>query len=133
MKRGYVAGVIAGVAAALSGILFAALGSQIGLFGTPPNITPMQFTIDWLIITTILGAIFGVIYARVYDLMPGKGIVKGLIAGSAIWLIKDIATGAYLGAERAPVSVFAIIWVGFFIWIIYGLVIGALYKKKGMA
>jgi len=129
MKRGVVAGAVAGLASGIAGVLFAAIGSQIGIFGTPPNITPMEFTIYWLIITTIFGAIFGVIYAKVYDSIPGKGILKGLTAGLAIWLIKDIATGAYLGAERAPVSVVAIIWVGFFIWVVYGLVIGILYKK----
>jgi hypothetical protein len=129
MKRGIVAGAIAGLAGGISGVLFAAIGSQLGIFGTPPNITPMEFTIYWLIISTIFGAIFGMIYAKVYDLIPGKSILKGLIAGLALWLIKDIATGVYLGVERAPVSVIAIIWVGFFIWVVYGLVIGVLYKK----
>ena len=129
MKRGVIAGAVAGFAGGIAGVLFAVIGTKLGFFGTPPNITPMQFTIYWLIITTIFGAIFGVIYAKVYDTIPGKGILKGLTAGLAIWLIKDIATGVYLGAERARVSVIAIIWVGFFIWIVYGLVIGKLYKK----
>jgi hypothetical protein len=129
MKHGVIAGAVAGVASGIVGVLFAAIGSQLGFFGTPPNITPMEFTIYWLIITTIFGAIFGVIYAKVYDSIPGNGIFKGIIAGLTIWLIKDIATGVYLGAERARVSVIAIIWVGFFIWIVYGLVIGKLYKK----
>ena len=129
MKNGGVAGAIAGLVGGISGVLFAAIGSQLGIFGTPPNITPMEFTIYWLIITTIFGAIFGVIYAKVYDSIPGIGILKGLTAGLAIWLIKDIATGVYLGAERAAVSVIAIFWVGFFIWVVYGLVIGKLYKK----
>ena len=30
-------------------------------------------------------------YERVYDCIPGKGILKGITASFAIWLIKDIA------------------------------------------
>ena len=128
MKRGVVAGAVAGLVGGISGVIFGAIGNKLGLYGTPP-ITVVEFTIYWVIITLVLGAIFGMIYAKVYDSIPGKGIVKGVAAGIAIWLIKDIATGVYLGFERARVSVTAIIWVGFFIWIVYGLVIGKRYKK----
>jgi hypothetical protein len=104
------------------------IGSALGLIPDSP-IPVVEWTIYWLVITLVFGTIFGMMYEKVYDSIPGKGIMKGLIAGLAIWLIKDIATGAYLGAERAKVSVIAIIWVGFTIWIVYGLVIGLLYKK----
>jgi hypothetical protein len=45
MKRGIVAGAVAGLAGGIAGVLFAAIGSQLGIFRTPPNITPTEFTI----------------------------------------------------------------------------------------
>ena len=128
IKSGVVAGIIAGVVAGVSGVLFGGLGAFLGLYGTPP-ISLVAWTIYWMIITTIFGAIFGFLYETLYDSIPGEGIKKGAAAGLMVWLIKDIATGVYLGAEQAAVSVVAIIWVGFFIWIVYGLVIGILYTK----
>ena len=129
MKRGVVAGAIAGLAGGISGVVLGGgLGSTLGLIPSSP-IPVMEWTIYWIIITLIFGTIFGFIYEKLYDSIPGKGIMKGLSAGFMIWLIKDVATAAYLGAERANVSIIAILWVGFFIWIVYGLVIGKLYKK----
>ena len=128
MKSGVVAGAVAGLAGGIAGVIFGGIGNQLGLYGTPP-ISVMEWTVYWIIITVIFGAIFGVIYSIMYDSIPGEGISKGATAGFIIWLIKDIATGVYLGAERANVSVIAILWVGFFMWIVYGLVIGKLYKK----
>ena len=130
MKCGGAAGAVAGLAGGISGVIFGAIGYQLGLYGTPPDVTIMEWSVYWIIITVIFGAIFGLIYEKMYDCIPKEGIWKGITAGLAIWLIKDIATGVYLGFERAPVSVIAIIWVGFFIWIVYGLIIGILYKKK---
>ena len=113
----------------ISGVIFGGgLGSTLGLIPSSP-IPVMEWTIYWIIITLIFGIIFGFIYEKLYDSIPGKGIMKGLSAGFMIWLIKDVATAAYLGAERANVSITAILWVGFFIWIVYGLVIGKLYTK----
>jgi ABC-type sugar transport system permease subunit len=128
LNRGLFAGAVVGFVGGLSGVLFGGLGNFLGLYGTPP-ISVMEWTVYWIVITTVLGAIFGLIYARVFDSIPGKGILKGVYAGLGIWLIKDIATGIYLGFEQARVSVVAIIWVGFFIWLAYGLVMGKLYKK----
>jgi hypothetical protein len=128
IKSGAVAGAVAGVVGGISGVLFGALGTILGLYGTPP-ISVVEWTIYWMIITTIFGAIFGVLYEMLYDSIPGEGIKKGAAAGLMVWLIKDIATAVYLGAEQAAVSVIAIVWVGFFIWIVYGLAIGKLYTK----
>ena len=129
MKNGFVAGAIAGVVNGLTGVLFAGLGAQLGLYGIPENIIAEEWVIYWMAITTALGTIFGATFTRMYDSIPREGITKGAIAGLLIWLTKDVSTGIYLGAEHAPVSVIAIIWVGFFMWIGYGLVIGKLYEK----
>jgi hypothetical protein len=129
MKNGLVVGAIAGLIAGISGVILGGgVGSTLGFIPTSP-IPVMEWTAYWIIITLIFGIIFGFIYEKLYDSIPGKGISKGLLTGFTIWLIKDVATAAYLGAERANVSIIAILWVGFCIWIVYGLVIGKLYKK----
>ena len=128
MKRGVVAGAVAGLVGGISAVIFGGIGYQLGLYGLRV-ISVMEWTIYTIILTVIYGAIFGIIYAKIYDSIPGKAILKGITAGSIIWFIKDIATGVDLALEREPVSVIAMIWVGFFTWIVYGLVIGILYKK----
>ena len=128
MKSGIVAGVIAGVVGGISAIIFGGLGSMLGLYGLAV-ITVEEWSIYTIILTVVYGAIFGVLYAKLYDGIPGEGILKGAMAGLIVWFIKDVTTGIDLGLEREPISVVAMLWVGFFTWIVYGLVIGKLYKK----
>jgi hypothetical protein len=128
MKNGIVAGAIAGVAGGISAILFGGIGYYLGLYGLRV-ITVVEWSIYTMILTVIYGIIFGVIYAQVYNCFPGEGIWKGALAGLLIWFIKDVTTGIDLGLEQEPISIIALIWVGFFTWIVYGLVIGLLYKK----
>jgi hypothetical protein len=128
MKNGVVAGVIAGLVGGISAVIFGGVGYYLGLYGLRV-ITVEEWSAYTIILTIIYGTIFGVIYAIMYDSIPGKGILKGVMAGLLIWFIKDITTGIDLAIEREPVSVIAMIWVGFFTWIVYGLVIGKLYKK----
>jgi hypothetical protein len=128
MKRGVVAGAVAGLVGGISAVLFGGIGYQLGLYGLRV-ITVVEWSVYTIILTVIYGAIFGVIFARIYDSIPGNGILKGVTFGSVIWFIKDITTGIDLAIEREPVSVIAMIWVGFFTWIAYGLVLGRVYKK----
>jgi len=83
------------------------------------------------VLATIFGAIFGVIYARFYPLIPDKGLMKGLYFGMMIWLIKDIAAGAYAAITMGAVAVgVSLVAGGVYMWIVYGLVLGALYRKQ---
>jgi hypothetical protein len=46
-----------------------------------------------------------------------------------IWLICDIAAGAYVGLVVNEVSTaIGLISFGFFTWIVYGYILGTLYK-----
>jgi len=80
----------------------------------------------------MFGAIFGALYSRLHDPIPGKGISKGFNFGLMIWLIKDIAAGAFvplLSRHLHWTIWIALIFIGFFKWITYGSLLGALYKK----
>ncbi len=83
-----------------------------------------------ILLTVIFGAIFGAMYARFHDQIPGDGASKGLYFGLMIWLVKDIAAGVYIGVvDRIPSITIGLIYGGFFMWIAYGPVLGTLYKK----
>ena len=128
MKSGIVAGAIAGIVAGIVGSIFGFIGSMIGLFPLPAD--PMMAIITSIILSIIFGAIFGMLYEKLYDSCPGEGLMKGLYAGLIIWLIKDIAAGAYVGFVDGYTEIMvSLIFVGFFMWIAYGALLGMLYKK----
>lgn len=91
----------------------------------------MMYSVAFMIVLGIIfGTVFGAIYSRFHDLIPGKGISKGLYFGLMIWFIKDIAAGAYTALTMGQVATgIGLIVVGFFMWIAYGPVLAALYKK----
>lgn len=83
-----------------------------------------------IVLTVIFGAIFGAAYVKFYDVIPGSGVSKGLYFGLIIWFIQGVAGGAYLGIHAMEFDVaIRLIFIGFFMWISYGPVLGVLYKK----
>jgi hypothetical protein len=82
-------------------------------------------------LSVIWGIFFGVIYGRFFDNIPGKGVMKGLVYGILVWITKDVAAGSYVALifMAAQISINLII-AGFFMWIVYGLILGYLYKKE---
>jgi hypothetical protein len=128
MKSGIVVGAIAGLVAGIVGIIFAFIGDMIGLFPGPAD--PMVAAIASIILSIIFGAIFGMLYEKLYDSCPGEGIMKGINGGLIIWLVKDIAAGAFVGFVYGNIGIATfLIFVGFFMWIAYGALLGMLYKK----
>ena len=145
LKSSY-AGAIAGFIAGIVSIIFYYVGGMIGLYslgaenirlaiirfvatrilGIPLDATLAVFTI---IITIIFGAIFGIIYSKFYNSIPGQDIKKGLYFGVMIWFIKDIAGGTYVALMGGITFATELIFVGFFMWIVYGPIIGKLYTK----
>ena len=111
------------------GFVFGAIGSSIGLYKSPP-VPIANIVATMIVLAMILGAVFGAIYLKFYDLVPGKGVSKGLYFGLMIWLIKNIAGGADEALLFLEIpSAIRLIFVGFFLWVTYGFVLGALYKK----
>ncbi len=96
---------------------------MIGLFEMPAG-DMITISATMIILTIIFGAIFGEIFAKFF------GKMKGINFGLLIWLIKDIAAGAYIALIDNLVSAaIGLIFIGFFMWIVYGYVLGMLYKK----
>ena len=106
-----------------------------------PSILTLDFWIaqsgSHLLINLIWDIVFGAIFARVYNLVPGKGVIKGLIYGLSVFLIATFQYQVWFGSmavfhnayELATANVWGI-FVGFFsTGIAFGLVLGALYRK----
>ena len=145
LKSSY-AGAIAGFIAGIVCVIFYYVGGMIGLYSIgAENIklsivrfiatrilgVPLDATlaVTASIVTIIFGILFGVMYSKLYDSIPGKDIKKGLHFGLMIWLIKDIAGGIYVALMGGLVFATELIFVGFFMWIVYGFIIEKLYTK----
>jgi hypothetical protein len=91
------------------------------------------------------GAIFGAIFARTYNVIPGKGIIKGLYYAFIILIISSVHQGAlslaygfiqplgipFLNFELKEfwlISGLEWIVVDLFVYAVYGVLIGYLYK-----
>lgn len=131
MKSGLVAGAVAGVVSGIISVVVGFIGSEsvLGLYSTVPG-SIESIIISMIVLTIIFGAIFGVLYSKFYDAVPLEGALKGLSFGLIIWLVKDIASAAYIGiVDRIIEVAIGLVFIGFFMWIVYGLVLGTLYKK----
>jgi hypothetical protein len=140
MKNVILAGAIAGAVMDIPLVAFAYVATNMGVsFIQPPGgsaeiWTPSLFMLlglAHLALDIFWGMIGGAAYSFLYSLIPGKGVVKGLYFGVSIWVIKDIAAGSYLALTMNEVnSAILLITGGFFMWILYGPVLGYLYKKE---
>ena len=139
MKSGILAGASAGLISGLLSAIMIVIGRLIRLYGVlTPTGNMFIFSTGWIVLTIMFRVSFGLIYLKAYDIIPGKGIKKGLSFGLMIWFIKDIAAGAYLifsGIMTPPRGIIEwvaggvnLIVIGLYMWPIYGLVLGYFYK-----
>jgi hypothetical protein len=136
MKSGILAGAIAGIVAGIVNFALGPMLAQIEIIeilgGTWEIWDPsfyVTFALAFISLALIWGTIFGLIYSRYYDSTPGRGVLKGLFFGLMIWFIKDVAAGSYVALIFVAINISTtLILVGFFMWVVYGLVLGYLYK-----
>jgi len=139
MRSGFHAGLIAGMVGGLSVNIARIVESILGLPTAQIGLT-FDFIIFHLLteisITGIFGAIFGIIYSKFHDRIPGKRIKKGLVFGLLIYLLSNIFIASHFvlyGIFTSDESYF--LWAGqwaypgFVTLVPYGIVLGALYKK----
>ena len=133
---GAIAGAVADIAVLASVYIMTLIFRNIGFFEPPGGFEIWNLSMIMLLgvahlsLDIFWGMIGGVGYSFLYSLIPGKGAVKGLYFGLSIWVIKDVAAGSYLALTMMEVSsAIILIFGGFFMWIVYGPVLGYLYKK----
>ena len=132
MKSGLTAGFIAGLLSGIFSAIITYLGLSIGLYGVKTSI--INAAVAMLLLTIFFGTLFGLLYERIYGSIPYEGVKKGLFFGLMIWVIKDITAGSYLVFVTSLklidyiAAATDLIVVGIYMWTIYGLVLGYLYK-----
>ncbi|MCW4032844.1 MAG: hypothetical protein NWF08_05575 [Candidatus Bathyarchaeota archaeon] len=142
-NAGFIAGLIGGLIAFFSRRVGMIYFYEIATIGPEALFIFYQLMVH-LALNAIWGTLLGIIYTKVYDLVPGKGIKKGFVYGLIAFLICSLHGGTYafaqaimayfvLGYETAqPIfQNYAIPWTftGAIQVITFGLVLGYLYKK----
>jgi len=132
LKNFIIAGLIAGFASGIVMFIFHISGLW-ELFSIYPFFEPVNMqtlALSNIIQGSIWGVVFGVFYALFYDYVPGIGVKKGLIYSLIVWIIIFVRSTfikiIHVYYHTAILELFASF---FAICIVYGLLIGYLYKK----
>jgi hypothetical protein len=145
-RSGIFPGAISGFIGGFVVSIFAVLGHVTGLYGvfvTSEGQVVSTFDI-WLsqmgahiFINMFWGAIFGAMFACVYNLVPGEKVKKGLLYGLLLFLITTFQIGTWFIFWAAYHTVwmiaynqlFSSIFLGIIQFGTFGLVLGYLYRK----
>ena len=128
LKEHAIASIIAGIVGIIFVYAFIALGVYEAATGSVIRLYASQigFNLIW-------GAIFGALYVKFQNQIPGKGISKGLVFDLLLWAIHGIYPAIfYLTIVSPPWVSWALGWMigGFVVRVLgYGAVLGVLYKK----
>jgi len=128
MKSSITAGLIAGIVAAIVGYIVGYTLVSMGIYPASPT----NSTIWYMVLLVIWGIVFAPIFAKAYNIIPGKGWKKGLNYGLLIWLLSTIYGALWLTLPLTTASFVAAVYYavfGIFTRIAYGVALGALYKK----
>ena len=138
MKSGLLPGAIAGIAQGLTASIANLISYITRLFGPQamPG-APEKFILDFwisqsgshIVLNIVWGIVFGLMFPKVYSLVPGKGITKGLCYSFVIFLTSSFLTATYWIAWGALSTAVWQDFIAFFAFLAFGLVLGALYRK----
>jgi len=141
LMRGFYAGLIAGCVGGMGVTIIRILEVALSF---PIIVYPYFLEFDMIInhlgysisAHGIFGGIFGIIYLKFYNRIPSKGVKKGLIFGSIIFLIANLTWASsnfiswlFIGIEQSFIWAYEFLTAGFFIWIPYGILLGVIYEK----
>ena len=141
MKNGYTKGMIAGViAGGIGGVMvilsvifiFIPLGLEESIIEVEKWTPGIYVALVFSIVThdVFWGIVLGLIYSKVYDLVPSEGIMKGLTYAMVIYLIANIRTAHIIGSFGQMLWPKVFVWSGIAYFIVYGIILGYLYKKE---
>ena len=134
LKVGAVSGLVAGIVGAIVSIHYSQWMLSLGLpfWGYPPF---TNIVIVASVMNIIWGIGLGILFARVYDLIPGKHVYKGLVYGMILALIFSIRWVTW-DLAYSDIATFKADLIGVYWYIIFGFDLGVLYgylKKYDVA
>ena len=85
-----------------------------------------------IVIGLIAAILFALVYAILYNGIPGDGIKKGLIYGFLMWLVGALVGMATMPFYMTIATTVVIYWIinALVINLINGIILGLIYKKK---
>lgn len=132
-------GAFAGIADGIAAALANAIASMIGLLGPQvmagvPNIFTFDFWVyqsgTHILVNLIWGIVIGMIFTQVYNLVPGKGIIKGLYYSLIIALLSTYHFVVYgIGWGLFSFALWASLVGLLSTATTLGIVLGLLYRK----
>ena len=128
LKVGIISGLIAGIISAIVYEIFNNIALSLDLF--EPYWRPLQTgnIITFIPFFGFFGIVFGIIYSRTYDIIPKKGIWKGLIYGLFLYFFAIVRLQTFLISYGLLLNAAGELFTGFFSMISLGLVLGILYE-----
>jgi hypothetical protein len=132
IKNGIISGSIAGLVLTIVLEIYVRISVSIGLWDTflREIITP-YFFLKIFPLFIFWGAILGIIYSKVYSLIPKEKVMKGLIYGLLLFFIISLRYVMYDYPNTHTLSIAGFIFIDFFAWLAYGLALGIVYESLG--
>ena len=127
-KIGAIAGIFAGIIFVVLSEIFLKIGLSIGLWDAWWRQYFVGNTIVNIPLFIFWGIVLGVIYSKVHDLIPGKGILKGLVYGLFFFLILPIRNETFMIPYGAVLNAIGNLFSAIFVWPVFGLSLGIFYK-----
>ncbi|MCW4033437.1 MAG: hypothetical protein NWF08_08640 [Candidatus Bathyarchaeota archaeon] len=135
MKSGVAAGAIAGIIAGIVAVLYLELLVNMGplaMYYVADPVILMKWAATHIGLNVFWGAVMGAVFAKVYNVVPNKGAMKGLIFSLIMWIFVNVYMVTFNTLSLGmPVTMSGIllISVGLLVRIVYGPILGVLYKK----
>lgn len=135
MSGGVLPGAIAGAISGLATFFTIFLSVYTGLWPIfPRELIDFSFIMSQLgtqiMIHLLSGLYIGAVFPKVYNLIPGKGITKGLVYGiTVIFLLAELRLGIMSISFGEWPTPMVTITTGGVAAIVFGLVLGLLYRK----
>jgi len=141
MKSGILPGAIAGFIGGIPAFISVVIGNILNLMELSPEYeTILDYLVDIPFLTSqfvvhsgmhmLWGVIFGAVFAKVYNLVPRKGAVKGLYYGLIVLLITGMRYSIYTLAYGDIIAFWQWVLPEICAFITFGLVLGYLYKPE---
>jgi len=135
MKGGIIPGGIAGALGGLGTFFTVFFFIYTGIWSIyPKELIDLTFIIGQLgtqiMIHLIPGIYLGAIYAKAYNLVPGKGVIKGLVYGLIATFLMNEFRALLMNIFYGYIPLLITVLItGITVAIIFGLVLGLLYRK----
>ena len=128
LKIGIISGLIAGFVLAIVNEIFINIRILLGLYTPFVGSLITNNLVMNIPLFGFWGIVLGIIYSKVYNVLPRKGILKGLVYGLILYILVTIRIEFFSFAYGKYLDAFGHIFAGFFQWMAYGLVLGFLYE-----